>query len=57
MVMSSVLGRTAVLASAMALVSAVVSAQGGPGLQPQTGVPSSQMPGEFQHVEFAQRLS
>jgi protein SCO1 len=55
--MTSVLGRTAVLASAMALLSAAVSAQGGQGLQPQTGVPSSQMPGELQNVEFAQRLS
>jgi protein SCO1/2 len=55
--MTSVLGRTAVLASAMALLSAVAAAQGGQGLQPQTGVPSSQMPGELQNVEFAQRLS
>lgn len=54
--MSSVLGRAAVLASAMALASAVVSAQVGQGLRPQTGVPSSQMPGELQNVEFAQRL-
>jgi protein SCO1/2 len=38
------------------LLSVVVSAQGGAGLQPQTGVPSSQMPGELQNVEFAQRL-
>ena len=41
----------------MVLLSVVVSAQGGEGLKPQTGVPSSQMPGELQHVEFAQRLS
>lgn len=45
------------LAGVMALVSAVVSAQGGSGLQPQAGVPSSQMPGELQNVEFAQRLN
>jgi protein SCO1 len=50
-------GRTAVLASAMALVAAVVSAQDGQGLQPQTGVPSSQMPVELRNVEFVQRLS
>jgi protein SCO1/2 len=49
--------RTALLASGLALVSAVVSAQGGGGLQPQTSVPSSQMPGELQNVEFAQRLN
>jgi protein SCO1/2 len=50
-------GRTAVLASAMALVAAVVSAQDGQGLQPQTGVPSSQMPVELRNVQFVQRLS
>jgi protein SCO1/2 len=54
--MSSVLGRAAVLAGALALVSAVVSAQDGQGLRPQAGVPSSQMPGELQNVEFAQQL-
>jgi protein SCO1 len=56
LVTSWVLGRTAVLAGAFSLVSAVVSAQDGQGLRPQTGVPSSQMPGELQHVEFAQQL-
>jgi len=45
------------MTSALALVSAVVWAQGGQGLQPQTGIPSSQMPGELQNVEFAQRLN
>src|SRR6476659_6188384 len=49
-------GRSVVLASAMALVSAVVSAQGEGGYRPQLGVPSNQMPGELQNVEFAQRL-
>jgi protein SCO1 len=50
--------RTTVLASAMALVSAVVSAQSSNGgLQPQPGVPSSQMPGALQDVGFEQRLN
>ena len=50
--------RTAVLASAMALASAVVSAQSSNGgLQPQPGVPSSQMPGALQNVGFEQRLN
>lgn len=49
-------GKSVVLASAMALVSAVVSAQGESGYRPQPGVPSNQMPGELQNVEFAQRL-
>jgi protein SCO1/2 len=44
------------MASALALVSSLVYAQGEGGLQPQTGLPSSQMPGELQHVEFAQKL-
>lgn len=51
------IGRTAVLAGAIALAAAVVSAQGGEGLRPQPGVPSSQMPAELQQVEFAQRLN
>jgi protein SCO1/2 len=46
----------AVLAGVVALLSAGVRAQGGQGGQPQTGVPSSQMPGELRNVEFAQRL-
>jgi protein SCO1/2 len=54
--MSSVLGRTAVLAGALALLSTVVYAQDAGGVRPQSGVPSSQMPGELQNVEFAQRL-
>ena len=50
--------RTTVLASAMALASAVVSAQSSNGgLQPQPGVPSSQMPGALQDVGFEQRLN
>jgi protein SCO1/2 len=44
------------MTSALALVSVVVWAQGGQGLQPQAGIPSSQMPGELQQVEFVQRL-
>jgi protein SCO1/2 len=56
--MSLVNWRTTVLAGAMALVSAVVSAQSsGGGLQPQPGVPSSQMPGALQDVGFEQRLN
>jgi protein SCO1/2 len=49
-------GRVAVLAGVMALASVVVSAQGEGGLRPPAGVPSSQMPGELQNVEFVQRL-
>jgi protein SCO1 len=50
--------RTTVLASAMALASGVVSAQSSNGgLQPQPGVPSSQMPGALQNVGFEQRLN
>ena len=50
--------RTTVLASAMALASTVVSAQSSNGgLQPQPGVPSSQMPGALQNVGFEQRLN
>ena len=50
--------RTTVVASAMALASAVVSAQSSNGgLQPQPGVPSSQMPGALQNVGFEQRLN
>ena len=42
----------------MALASAVVSAQSSNGgLQPQPGVPSSQMPGALQNVGFEQRLN
>jgi protein SCO1 len=49
--------RTACLTGVMTLVSVAVWAQGGyGGLQPQAGVPSSQMPGELQNVEFVQRL-
>jgi protein SCO1/2 len=56
--MSLVNWRTTVLASAMALASAVVSAQSSSGgLQPQPGVPSSQMPGALQDVGFEQRLN
>ena len=56
--MSLVNWRTTVLASAMALASAVVSAQSSNGgLQPQPGVPSSQMPGALQNVGFEQRLN
>jgi protein SCO1 len=50
--------RTTVLAGVMALASAVVSAQSSNGgLQPQPGVPSSQMPGALQNVGFEQRLN
>jgi protein SCO1/2 len=56
LVMSSGLGRTAVLAGALALLSTVVYAQEAGGVRPQSGVPSSQMPGELQNVEFAQQL-
>jgi protein SCO1/2 len=45
------------LAGAMALMSAVVSAQGAEGVRPAPGVPSSQMPAALQNVEFAQRLN
>jgi protein SCO1 len=56
--MAEVNWRTTVLASAMALASAVVSAQSSNGgLQPQPGVPSSQMPGALQNVGFEQRLN
>jgi len=48
--------RTVVLAGALALGPAAAWAQGSSGLQPQSGVPSSQMPGVFQNVEFTQRL-
>ena len=51
------IGRTAVLAGAMAFGSGVVWAQGGGGLQPQAGIPSNQMPGALQDVEFVQRLN
>ena len=50
-------GRAVVLAGVMALASAAVSAQGEGGLRPEPGVPSSQMPGALQNVEFAQRLN
>lgn len=49
--------RTAGLASAMALMAAVVSAQGGEGLRPQPGVPADQMPAALSQVGFAQRLN
>ena len=48
--------RSAVVAGALALVASVVSAQHGGGLQPQTGLPSNQMPGTLQDVGFEQRL-
>lgn len=49
---------TTALAGAMALVAAVVSAQtGAQGVQPQTGFPSSVMPGELAEVDFVQRLN
>lgn len=50
--------RAVVVASVLALTAAVVSAQsGGEGLRPQSGIPSSQMPGQLQGVEFEQRLN
>jgi protein SCO1/2 len=50
--------QTVVMASVLALTAAVVSAQSfGQGLKPQTGIPSSQMPGALQGVEFEQRLN
>lgn len=52
-----VIGWTAVLAGVMTLGSVLVSAQGGGGLAPQGGLPSSQMPGALQNVEFVQRLN
>ncbi|MEO8682863.1 MAG: SCO family protein [Vicinamibacterales bacterium] len=45
--------RMAVMASAMALVAAVVSAQG---IAPQPGLPSNQVPGVLGKVSFEQRL-
>lgn len=46
------------MASALALTAAVVSAQsGGEGLRPPSGIPSNQMPGQLQGVEFEQRLN
>jgi len=49
--------RTMVLASALALTSAAVSAQSEGGLQPQSGIPSNQMPGALVGVQFDQRLN
>lgn len=50
--------RTAVLAGAVALGPAVVSAQSsGGGVRPQPGIPSSQMVGALQEVGFEQRLN
>ena len=49
--------RTMVLASALALTSAAVSAQSEGGLQPQSGIPSNQMPGALVGVQFEQRLN
>ena len=50
--------RAVVMASVMALTAVAVSAQsGGEGLRPQAGIPSSQMPGALQGVEFEQRLN
>jgi protein SCO1 len=49
---------TTVMASAMALAAAVVSAQtGAQGIQPQTGVPSNLMPGQLAEVDFVQKLN
>ncbi len=48
--------RLMVMVGAMALASSLVYAQGEGGLTPQRGLPSSQMPGELQNVEFAQKL-
>ncbi len=46
------------IVSALLLAAGVVSAQtGGQGVQPQTGLPSSVMPGELAEVEFEQRLN
>jgi len=49
----------ALMASLMVLASVVVSSAqtGGQGIQPQTGLPSSQMPGELRKVDFVQRLN
>ena len=50
--------RTTVLASALALTTAAVSAQSSDGgVRPQSGIPSTQMPGALQGVEFEQRLN
>lgn len=50
--------RAVVVASILALTAAVVSAQtGGEGMRPQAGIPSSQMPGALEGVEFEQRLN
>ncbi|MCC7032986.1 MAG: SCO family protein [Acidobacteria bacterium] len=50
--------RAVVVAGGLALTAAVVSAQsGGEGLRPQSGIPSSQMPGALEGVEFEQRLN
>ncbi|HVG85335.1 MAG TPA: SCO family protein [Vicinamibacterales bacterium] len=50
--------RTAVLAGAMVIAAAPVSAQSGAqGLNPQPGIPSSQMPGVLGKVAFEQRLN
>jgi len=50
--------RTTVLASALALTTAAVSAQSSDGgVRPQSGIPSAQMPGALQGVEFEQRLN
>jgi protein SCO1/2 len=46
--------RTAVLASAIALVSAVVSAQG---IAPEAGLPSNKVPGVLSKVAFEQHLN
>ena len=47
------------MVSAMVLASATASSAqtGGQGIQPQTGLPSSQMPGELKNVDFEQRLN
>jgi protein SCO1 len=50
--------RAVVVASVLALTAAGVSAQsGGEGLRPQSGIPSNQMPGQLQGVQFEQRLN
>jgi protein SCO1/2 len=50
--------RTTILAGALALTTAAVSAQTSDGgVRPQSGIPSMQMPGALQGVEFEQRLN
>src|SRR6185436_15667878 len=50
--------RTATIAMSLALMSAVVSAQGnGPGVRPDPAMPSSQVPTALSKVSFEQRLN